>query len=219
MIDFSLVDLATNDRSPWWVWVCVCDNHPCPHSWMGGISEKVLPSTTFASVDLLNLQIFLGPSRWLHGVTKSPTQLSGWATKGGSVVANPGNARHLGSIPGSGRCPGEGNGHPSLPGKVSKAAGVSETGWLFKARGLPVMIFYPKEAVLIVQNNNLIITKIIFQKRKRVSFENMKISMLISPLVLLCQSKFVFLKNSSLCPVHFLLRVLFFFFYQALLHM
>ena len=32
-----------------------------------------------------------------------------------------------------------------LPGKVSTAAGVSEMGWLFKARGLPVIIFIPKE--------------------------------------------------------------------------
>ena len=32
---------------------------------------------------------------------------------GGSVVKNlPANARDMGSIPGSGRCPGEGNGNP-----------------------------------------------------------------------------------------------------------
>ena len=40
---------------------------------------------------------------------------------GGTVVKNPfasaGDARYLGSIPGSGRSPGEGNGNPFLPGK------------------------------------------------------------------------------------------------------
>ena len=40
---------------------------------------------------------------------------------GGIVVKNPsasaGDARYLGSIPGLGRSPGEGNGNPFLPGK------------------------------------------------------------------------------------------------------
>lgn len=43
---------------------------------MGSVSEKVLPATVLESMDLLNLQIFLGLARWLHAVTKSQTQLS-----------------------------------------------------------------------------------------------------------------------------------------------
>ena len=49
----------------------------------------------------------------VHGVAKSRTRLSDFHFPGGSVVKNLlANARHPGSIPGSGKSPGEGNGNP-----------------------------------------------------------------------------------------------------------
>jgi len=57
----------------------------------------------------------------VHGVTKSRTRLSNWTElntifvgfPSGSAVKNqPANAGYEGSIPGSGRSPREGNGHP-----------------------------------------------------------------------------------------------------------
>ena len=59
----------------------------------------------------------------VHGVAKSQTRLSNWTesvklftehnVSGGPVVKNPpANTGDMGSIPGSGRSPGEGNGNP-----------------------------------------------------------------------------------------------------------
>ena len=53
----------------------------------------------------------------LHGVAKSQTRLSNWTVfyrvslPSGSVVKNPSTKEEVGSIPGSGRSPGEGNGN------------------------------------------------------------------------------------------------------------
>ena len=63
--------------------------------------------TSDENLENVNIKLKMPPQKEINGVTESN------CFSGSSVVKNPpANAGGVGSFPGSGRCPGEGNGNP-----------------------------------------------------------------------------------------------------------